>query len=268
MIRVIRHRLDSILINLATRALLARKRRSRHEQGPRAEGWRPERDYLAAVLDRLDGCFPRECNLCGHRGYFRAHGFPPRFDARCPACGGLDRHRLIELWLRINRDRIKGKRFLHFAPEPILRRQIEPLAGTYIGADIEPVQGDRRIDITAMDLSDGSIDVIVCSHVLEHVDDRKALGEMRRVLAPQGVVLLLTPVVDAWDRTYENTDIASTEDRWLHFGQGDHVRYYGRDVVDRITSAGFAVTRFVALEPDVSKFGLVRGETIFVATHR
>jgi SAM-dependent methyltransferase len=102
--------------------------------------------------------------------------------------------------------------------------------------------------------------------VLEHVDDARALEQLRRVLSPNGILLLLTPVVDAWSQTYENPSVGGEPDRWLHFGQGDHVRYYGRDIVQRIANAGFDVARYVAAEPEVSRYGLVRGETIYVAT--
>ena len=52
----------------------------------------------------------------------------------------------------------------------------------------------------------------------------------------------------------------------IHFGQENHVRYYGADVRDRIRAAGFGLKEFVASEPDVSRYGLLRGETIFVAS--
>jgi hypothetical protein len=43
------------------------------------------------------------------------------------------------------------------------------------------------------------------------------------------------------------------------------LRFYGRDIVERIEGAGFNVARFVAVEPEVSRHGLMRGETIFIA---
>jgi SAM-dependent methyltransferase len=258
---------DRIFLNLAVRALLARRHRRRpQEPGPGPVIWTPDPAYLRSVLDRLDGWFPRECPLCGYRGYFRAHGLPPRFDARCPDCGSFERHRLMALWLAGNRGKIDGRRVLHFAPEPALRRLFQPLASQYLSADAAPGRADRQLDITAIDLPAASFDVVLCSHVLEHVDDARALEQLRRVLSPNGILLLLTPVVDAWSQTYENPSVGSEPDRWLHFGQGDHVRYYGRDIVQRIAKAGFDVARCVAAEPEVSRYGLVRGETIYVAT--
>ena len=221
MLRRLRAWRDQTLLKLAVRALLARRRRARPDDpGPGPLRWSPERNFLVSILDRLDGWFPRECPLCGYQGYFRAHGAPPRFDARCPQCGSLERHRLVALWLALNRGKIEGRRVLHFAPEPALRGLFQPLASQYLSADAAPGRADRQLDITAIDLPDGSFDVIFCSHVLEHVDDARALAQIRRVLSSDGILIVSTPVVDAWERTYENPSVNGEPGRWLHFRTG------------------------------------------------
>jgi SAM-dependent methyltransferase len=53
---------------------------------------------------------------------------------------------------------------------------------------------DARLDLTRLGLADGSVDTAVCISVLEHVDDLPtALAELRRVVAPGGVLLLTVP---------------------------------------------------------------------------
>jgi SAM-dependent methyltransferase len=116
-----------------------------------------------------------------------------------------------------------------------------------------------------MEVENNAFDLIICSHVLEHVDDRKALREMLRVLRPGGIALLMTPVVEGWSETYENPNVDFPKDRVLHFGQDDHVRYFGADIRDRIKSAGFELEEFTAVEPDVSRYSLIRGENLFIA---
>jgi SAM-dependent methyltransferase len=92
-----------------------------------------------------------------------------------------------------------------------------------------------------MDLADGSFDLILCSHVLEHVpDDGAAMAELRRVLAPGGLCLVLTPYRPEVT-TYEDPGITSPLDRMVAFGQQDHVRIYGNDLTDRLRGAGFEV---------------------------
>ena len=50
---------------------------------------------------------------------------------------------------------------------------------------------DIRLDITDMDFEDNFFNVIICSHVLEHIkDDQKAMSELFRVLRPKGFAIL------------------------------------------------------------------------------
>jgi SAM-dependent methyltransferase len=222
--------------------------------------------YQAEVMSRMEGVFPRTCNVCGFQGNFKAHGHPPRYDARCPQCGSLERHRHFALLLANGSIAIgKETGLIHFAAEDCVKRLIRERTGHYRSADIRPDYCDIVLDIEQLDLADSSIDAIVCFDVLEHVNDRKALSELFRVLVPSGFAVLRTPSVEGWTTTYENKEVRSPRDRLLHFGQEDHVRYYGHDLRDRISDAGFRLEEFTAAEPNVATFGLLRGDKIFVA---
>lgn len=209
------------------------------------------------------GIHKRECNVCGNHGKFFSFGVPPRLDARCPSCGSLERHRLFALLLA--RERIvDGCDVLQFAPELGLAKYVRSRpVRSYLSADLFKF-ADLQLDIEDMKLADGQFDVIICSHVLEHVNDRKALKEIRRVLRSGGVALIMNPIIEGWDQTYENPAIISESDRLLHFGQEDHVRFYGRDFRERILMAGLTLTEFTAVEPDVARYGLMRGEKVFI----
>ncbi|WP_208348293.1 methyltransferase domain-containing protein [Pseudaestuariivita rosea] len=213
------------------------------------------------------GRFARHCPNCGYFGKFSAFGYPPRYDAHCPSCSSLERHRLLRLYL----DRLdvihKTHKVLHFAPEQPISDNIRSRSGEYITTDYMREAVDLKLNIEALDLPDKSFDRIFCLHVMEHVDDRKALSELWRVLKPGGLAILATPIVEGWNETYEGPDPTSLtkSQRVLHYGQYDHVRYYGRDVRQRIQAAGFRLEEVTAVEPDVSKYGLMRGETIFLA---
>lgn len=221
--------------------------------------------YAGRVWKRLGGVYPRECNICGYSGMFKATGLPPRFDARCPSCESLERHRHQALWVQNNMGHLRGRRILHFAPEPILRKLYGELASTYRSADIGRRDADLYLNLEDMDQPDESWDVIVANHVLEHVDDRKALSEIRRVLAPQGLAILSFPVALGFQRTYENPDVTSRAGRELHFGQWDHVRFYGADAADRIAASGFSVEVFSASEPYVHRYSLGRNTQDYLA---
>lgn len=105
-------------------------------------------------------------------------------------------------------------------------------------------------DLTAAPLPYDSFDVIVCNHVLEHIpDDRAALREIRRMLAPLGWALLMTPIMV--ESTMEDLTLPDPRERLRRFGQEDHVRRYGWNYVDRIREARFAA-EVVRLEQDLS----------------
>jgi len=227
-------------------------------------------DFLRRALG-LSGSkgasFPRRCNVCGYSGRFHAAGRPRRIDARCPKCGSAERYRLLALWLDRQGGSLRDARVLHFAPEQGLTALLKPRVKDYRSADISPGRADLVLNIEAIAEPDSSYDCIVCSHVLEHVDDGKALKEIFRVLKPGGLALIMAPVIEGWRNTYENPKVVTPEDRKRHYGQSDHLRYYGADIRERIRQTGFALEEFTAEGEDVLTYALQRGEKVFVA-HR
>ena len=227
--------------------------------------WRAQ-VLLSTVRSLRRGAIPaeRNCNICDRNNFFLPVGWPLRPEAMCPHCGSLERHRLFKLWLDDNRERIVGKHVLHFAPEAAISNLVRPLAKAYVTADIAAGL-DLQLNIEKIQLPDESYDLILCSHVLEHVDDRAALAEMRRILVIGGIALLMTSIVEGWAKTYENRVITEPNEREIHFGQEDHVRYFGSDFRDRVRHAGFGLDEFTADGPIVVKLGLHRGEKLFIA---
>ena len=205
------------------------------------------------------------CPICGKSSVFLSQG--PRTAERCPNCQSLPRQRLIAVAAQQGRLSFTGKDVLHFAAEPSLARFIdEHRPARRLTSSYPDHSADLGLNIEEIELPDAQFDTIICSHVLEHVDDSKALPELRRILKPGGQLLIEVPIIEAWPRTYENPEITSPEGRHLHFGQFDHVRYYGRDLRDRISQAGLVLTEFTAAPEDLITYGLERGETLFIAT--
>ena len=110
----------------------------------------------------------------------------------------------------------------------------------YISADLNPASiAMVQADITSMPFGDETFDVVICNHVLEHVsDDRKAIGELYRVLKPGGRVYMMHPVSKR-ERTDESATVTGKAERRRRFGQKDHVRLYGQDFIQRNEEAGF-----------------------------
>lgn len=204
------------------------------------------------------------CSNCNFIGRFGPAGSPPRFAVRCPNCRSLERHRLFALCLERSSIVHEGERVLHFAPEPTIREML-PKEIDYVSADIQPGRADMVLNLEAIDLAEETVDVVVANHVLEHVDDRRALTELYRILRPGGRLILTVPIVEGWDWTYENPAISTPAGRIAHFGQDDHVRYYGRDLRGRVSDAGFDLSEFVASGEECVRYRLARGGRIFIA---
>lgn len=220
--------------------------------------------YLSRSVRRAFGKFPRDCPMCGYHGKFLGYGYPFVCDVYCPKCGSLERHRLLYLADQ-QRDFFRGKDILHFAPEGAVREFVQakqPKA--YVTADLFADGVDLKENIEALSIDDKSFDVVICLHVLEHVNDRAAIAELYRVLRPGGLLIAMFPIVEGWQETFEDPTKSKADERLLYFGQHDHARYFGSDARLRLAAPGFAVDEFTAIEPDVSRYGLSRGEKIFM----
>lgn len=73
------------------------------------------------------------------------------------------------------------------------------------------------------------------SHILEHVDSiETTLKELSRILVPGGFVVLSCPIDIKRKTTVEDKDCVSEACRLEKFGQEDHIRLIGRDLIDLI----------------------------------
>ena len=161
----------------------------------------------------------------------------------CPNCLSLERHRLIWLYLKQRSNFFTAPlKVLHFAPEQPFLKRFKALKNLdYTTADLDSPIADLHLDVTNIDLPDNQYDVVICNHVLEHVNDvNKAFSEIKRILKPGGWAILMVPInpnVDTW----EDPSITDPEERKRCFGQYDHVRQFGRDYAQVLEKAGFKV---------------------------
>jgi SAM-dependent methyltransferase len=161
----------------------------------------------------------------------------------CPRCSAHDRERHLLLYLQESGllGHVPDFRILHFAPEGCLTQKLAALAPLeYVKCDLYPTNKDiQRVDIEAMPFSDGSFDMVIANHVLEHVDDdRMALQEIRRVLCLDGVAILQTPYSASLKKTWSDSGIVTGEARLQAYGQEDHVRLFGQDIFERFAASG------------------------------
>ena len=192
----------------------------------------------------------RKCPICGgEKRKFLPYGYGKvREDALCPKCLSLERHRLLWYYLMNNdseRERIKNlPTILHIAPEVCLMREFKRIylsaPQNYITADLESPLADMHFDVQQIPMADSSVDIIICNHLLEHVEsDHKALKEMYRIMRPGGLGIMLAPIDYTLETTFEDDTITDPKQRAEVFGQYDHRRIYGKDYLERLRAAGF-----------------------------
>jgi predicted SAM-dependent methyltransferase len=172
-------------------------------------------------------------------------------DFTCPVCGSQDKARLYALylanWLSNNRQNRRLK-LVHFAPEAGLHQMLKWSRDLdYRSSDLYRTDVDDNTDLTDMtSYGDESLDVLICSHILEHIyDDEKAVKEMYRVLRQDGWAIVMVPILLSIDHTYEDATKITESERLVHFGLEDHLRVYSKSsFIDLLTSSGFVVQQY------------------------
>lgn len=201
-----------------------------------------------------------------------------RINALCPYCQSTDRDRLIFLFLKNKTEIFKHKvKILHIGPEPSLYRMLKKhknisyITGTKYSEGIYYHKDIDSIDLLQLPFNDGDFDMVICNHVLEHInDDAKAMLEIFRVLNNHGTAILQVPISNTIGQTYEDSTITDPKLREKHFGQFDHVRiYYGKDYKNRLENAGFKVQTYNPLNEgeindDIIPLALNTNEDLFV----
>lgn len=182
----------------------------------------------------------------------------------CPVCGSSDRDRLYALYLqekspiKINHSKVRlldfapAKRFRHFICERFPELE-------YRSVDLMRPDVDDLVDISNMKIyADNSFDFFICSHILEHVEqDQLAIQELFRILRPGGEGIAMVPIMLSLDKDYESSNYVTSEQRWRHYGQDDHVRLYSKSgFTNKLSETGFKVNEYGAEYFGIEKFNL------------
>lgn len=205
-----------------------------------------------------------KCNICEKK--LKKFITLPSEEKICPNCGSTRRNR--RLWeilkLEIKNEEIN---ILHFSPSRCLYRilskqsLIKYQSTDYVGEFI----ADKQLDITRIEEPDNICDLIICYHILEHIeDDHKAMKELYRILKNEGKCIVQTPFKEG-DIFEDNTKI-TPEERLKHFGQQDHVRIYSiNGLKSRLENIGFKVEVKIFSEKSDNYLGLHEKECVLIA---
>ncbi len=203
-----------------------------------------------------------ECNICKKK----LSNFVVLDNERlCPRCGSLQRTR--RLWQILNDGFIQSQtKILDFSPPRCIFRVMKNNSN-YLSSDLSgDFLSDVSFDITKINAIDESYHLIVCYHVLEHIeDDNKAMKELFRVLKKGGNCIIQTPFKEG--EIFEDFSIKSDIEREKYFGQYDHVRIYSVEgLKNRLKNVGFTVEVKEFISDYENLHGYAQNETVLICS--
>ena len=155
---------------------------------------------------------------------------------------------------------------LHFSPSRSVYRLLKKNPDIkYFSTDFEnEFIAEYNYDITQIPLEDNFFDLIICYHILEHIEnDKKAMAELHRVLKQNGSCIIQTPFKTG--DIYEDFSKKTKAERLVAFGQEDHVRVYSvAGLQQRLMESGFKNVEAKTFSANV-RYGFTE-ETILIAS--
>lgn len=122
------------------------------------------------------------------------------------------------------------------------RHLVKPYITKYRSLDFRQTHPELDYvgDVQKIPLPDNSFDTVLCAEVLEHVPEPlQALKEIRRVLKPNGYLVMSTPLL-----------------MYLHNEPHDFYRYTNHGLAHLLKQAGFTIE---SIEPSGAFFSFVQG---------
>lgn len=190
----------------------------------------------------------------------------------CPYCQSYDRGRwfyfILKNFTSIFED---GGEILHFAPERQIEMQLRKIKNcNYHTADIVEGVADYTVDMTNMPFEDNKFDYIIANHVMEHIEDEeKAISELKRCIREKGRIILSFPVtMDV--NTFEIGNLEQEEERIYYYGQGDHVRLYGKDFKEHLEAYGLKIEVYrpeeLLLPKMIDEIKVIQDDNLLICT--
>jgi SAM-dependent methyltransferase len=167
------------------------------------------------------------------------------FHYYCSKCLSSDRDRLFSLYINKKLEKSDKVKMIEFAPGKHLHNFIKNNYHNvdFVTADLFRKDVDLKIDLRKMDLESNSMDVFICSHILEHIkEEKEATDELFRILKPGGWGIVMVPIALGLKENLELDEDVSEEERLRLYGQEDHIRMHSKPgFLSLLNGAGFKV---------------------------
>jgi SAM-dependent methyltransferase len=139
---------------------------------------------------------------------------------KCDNCGSLERHRIIyDIYKRFPENYFSGLSLLQFSIDNSVNRN------WFKNSTLSVFGGENSIDLSKNVDNMKSYDVVVCNHVLEHIEnDRKAVKNLMTLVNDDGFCQITVPT-PAYKKKTEEYGFANEKYSY-------HYRCYGEDFVD------------------------------------
>jgi SAM-dependent methyltransferase len=160
---------------------------------------------------------------------------------------------------------IPQQKILDFSPSRSLYRVMKKGDYFYISSDVSgDFISETSYDIMNIDSEEESYNLIICYHILEHIEnDTMAMKELWRVLKKDGYCLIQTPFKEG--EIFEDYSVTTPEEREIYFGQSDHVRIYSvYGLKNRLENVGFTVEVRNYIEKQDNIYGFSERETVLI----
>tara|TARA_B100000780_G_scaffold225657_1_gene164794 strand:- start:1953 stop:2699 length:747 start_codon:yes stop_codon:yes gene_type:complete len=206
------------------------------------------------------------CPICSKSKKTFYAGLYPWILLTCVGCSSLSRQRLIVNYLK-KKNNLNKKKIIHFAPEQSLIKFINQNYKIKKYDKVDLISNRDRVHIDIENINKSyyyNYDLVICNHVLEHVNFIKAISNLKKLVKKNGEIFLTFPIIDSWKKNYVNKKIKKSYDRFLHFQQFDHLQLFGREIEKYLADRNFSCTKYIATGNESVKFGLIQGETLFI----
>ncbi|WP_083426279.1 methyltransferase domain-containing protein [Thermoactinomyces sp. DSM 45891] len=193
----------------------------------------------------------------------------------CSMCMAMDRERLYVWFMERETDLFMAPKVV-FHIDPEKEKNVKNKLAIhsnlyYVSGDLKPLDPwTKALDVTNLYYEDHSFDVIICSHILENIsEDRKAMGELYRVMKVGGWGIMQVPLATNVAMSFEDERVMTADDRARAYGHPNHVRVYAKeDYIKRLESVGFRVELYNIAErysiKEAHKLGLSKEDNLYI----